>query len=330
MSIQSMLRSERAPSTGEQFETHEIFRLSHRRVTVWLCRQSRNYALAANGSAPARPSARGHTTVPFPFFSSTPLGAMGRSAEAGDAEGDPPRERGEAGRAEQKRKRDEPSPRELVAAANAARDVAALVGTAAKLGPTTCSSSSAADGPSATRGYVVDQLPDRLRRWCFDLTKRNMEAMYERTWGWSNPEKRRELAHSDARFIVAFRGDDDDDGPMGFVHFRFEVEDSDGTPVAYVYELQVEDDARGRGVGRALMDRVESVAEKTRMARTMLTVLKTNAAAARFYERLGYVEDGDTPRDEACHYVILTKPAGAGRGGEGVPPRRSSGVVNRR
>jgi ribosomal protein S18 acetylase RimI-like enzyme len=76
------------------------------------------------------------------------------------------------------------------------------------------------------------------------------------------------------------------------------------------------------------MARVESIAENTRMARTMLTVLKTNAAAARFYERLGYVEDRDTPRDEACHYVILTKPAEAGRGGEGVPPRRSSGVVN--
>lgn len=279
--------------------------------------------MAANGSAPGR------KTCPRVGTSSLPS-AMGRrrSAEAGDAEGDPPRERGEAGRAEQKRKRkrDEPSPRELVAAANAARDVAALVGTAAKLGPTMMGSSSS-DGPSATRGYVVDQLPDRLRRWCFDLTKRNMEAMYERTWGWSNPEKRRELAHSDARFIVAFRGDDDD-GPMGFVHFRFEVEDSDGTPVAYVYELQVEDDARGRGVGRALMARVESIAENTRMARTMLTVLKTNAAAARFYERLGYVEDRDTPRDEACHYVILTKPAEAGRGGEGVPPRRSSGVVN--
>ena len=117
-----------------------------------------------------------------------------RSAEAGDAEGDPPRERGEAGRAEQKRKRkrDEPSPRELVAAANAARDVAALVGTAAELGP--MMGSSWFNGPSATRGYVVDQLPDRLRRWCFDRTKRNMEAMYERTWGWSNPEKRRELA----------------------------------------------------------------------------------------------------------------------------------------
>ena len=260
----------------------------------------------------------------------TPISAMGRRrSEAGDAEGDPPRERGEAGRAEQKRKRkrDEPSPRELVAAANAARDVAALVGDAAKPGPTMMRSSSSDGPPSATRGYVVDQLPDRLRRWCFDLTKRNMEAMYERTWGWSNPEKRRELAHSDARFIVAFRGDDDD-GPMGFVHFRFEVEDSDGTPVAYVYELQVEDDARGRGVGRALMARVESIAENTRMARTMLTVLKTNAAAARFYERLGYVEDRDTPRDEACHYVILTKPAEAGRGGEGVPPRRSSGVVN--
>ena len=158
-------------------------------------------------------------------------------------------------------------------------------------------------------------------------------------------EKRRELNHQNAKFVFAVekkkkkRCDDDgstkseeemedEEVPVAFAHFRFEVEDSDGTPVAYVYELQVEDDARGRGVGRALMARVESIAENTRMARTMLTVLKTNAAAARFYERLGYVEDRDTPRDEACHYVILTKPAEAGRGGEGVPPRRSSGVVN--
>ena len=175
------------------------------------------------------------------------------------------------------------------------------------------------DASTSTRGYVVDQLPDRLRRWCFDLTKRNMEAMYTRTWGWSNPEKRRELAHSDARFLVAFKhkhphrndddaADDDDDTPIGFVHFRFEVEDSDGSPVAYVYELQVEDEMKGRGVGTALMAAVESIAKHTEMTRTALTVLKTNKGASLFYERRGYVKDPDTPRDEACHYVILTKP----------------------
>ena len=143
-----------------------------------------------------------------------------------------------------------------------------------------------------------------------------MEAMYTRTWGWSNPEKRRELAHSDARFLVAFKhkqphrndADDDDDTPIGFVHFRFEVEDSDGSPVAYVYELQVEDEMKGRGVGTALMAAVESIAKHAQMTRTALTVLKTNKGASLFYERRGYVKDPDTPRDEACHYVILTKP----------------------
>lgn len=37
-------------------------------------------------------------------------------------------------------------------------------------------------------------------------------------------------------------------------------------------------------------------------------VLKRNKGASLFYERRGYVKDPDTPRDEACHYVILTKP----------------------
>ena len=184
------------------------------------------------------------------------MGRRRSAEEAGDPGG------GERGTAKRARNA---SPRDLVAAANASRDVVSLVvGTDAP-----------DDASTSTRGYVVDQLPDRLRRWCFDLTKRNMEAMYTRTWGWSNPEKRRELAHSDARFLVAFKhkhphrnnddaADDDDDTPIGFVHFRFEVEDSDGSPVAYVYELQVEDEMKGRGVGTALMAAVESIAKHTR------------------------------------------------------------------
>lgn len=227
------------------------------------------------------------------------MGRRRSAEEAGDPGG------GERGTAKRARNA---SPRDLVASANASRDVVSLVvGTDAP-----------DDASTSTRGYVVDQLPDRLRRWCFDLTKRNMEAMYTRTWGWSNPEKRRELAHSDARFLVAFKhkqphrndadDDDDDDTPVGFVHFRFEVEDSDGSPVAYVYELQVEDEMKGRGVGTALMAAVESIAKHAEMTRTALTVLKTNKGASLFYERRGYVKDPDTPRDEACHYVILTKP----------------------
>ena len=82
---------------------------------------------------------------------------------------------------------------ELVAAARDARDVLALVPEDLR-----------ACGGCPLRGFRAEDMPRALRTWTFDLTKRNMRELYERTWGWSNPEKRRELAHSDARFLVAF------------------------------------------------------------------------------------------------------------------------------
>ena len=188
------------------------------------------------------------------------------------------------------------------------------------------------------RAHVAGEAPELLRRWFFDLTRRNMFELYERTWGWSNPEKRRELAHSDARFIVAYERDGDGDAaketmtswsqpedgsvlegyvPVGFVHFRFEVEEDDSA-VTYVYELQVEPRRqRGRGLGTRLMAAAEAVGASYGLERCLLTVLKVNEGAARFYERMGYVPDMNTPRDEECHYVILTKGLGSASEGEG-------------
>ena len=34
----------------------------------------------------------------------------------------------------------------------------------------------------AYAGYAA--LPPELKPWAFDLTRRNMRDMYERTWGW--------------------------------------------------------------------------------------------------------------------------------------------------
>ena len=212
---------------------------------------------------------------------------------------------------------------ELVAAARDARDVLALVPEDLR-----------ACGGCPLRGFRAEDMPRALRTWTFDLTKRNMRELYERTWGWSNPEKRRELAHSDARFLVAFdeRGvtragdaaaaeDDEDDhaappsssssssssSPAAFAHFRFEVED-DGSPVAYVYELQAERAYQRRGLGRGLMRAVEAAGKASGVAAVMLTVLKDNEGARRFYERrAGYAPDPRTPSEETCPYVILSK-----------------------
>ena len=197
----------------------------------------------------------------------------------------------------------------VVARANAVADLTALIAAAGS------------DLDLDLRGYVeASSLPQDVKRWVFDLTKRNMVTLYERTWGWNNYEKRRELAHSDARFLVMH-----DEAPTatatasptGFVHFRFEVEKTgvgDGAdevggvvPVVYVYELQTEPESQRRGIGRRLMRAVEVIGAELCMERCMLTVLKINEGAARFYDRLGYRVDADSPTDQVCHYTILTK-----------------------
>ena len=209
----------------------------------------------------------------------------------------------------------------VVAAANAQRDVLRLVPERLRR----------LEGalPAELAGYSVSTMPEPLRRWAFDLTKRNMRDAYERTWGWNNREKRRELSHADARFLVAhvekhpketvLASRDDErradatspassDDAVAFVHVRFEVE-ADDAPVVYAYELQcdAEKGARGKGLGRFLMRAAEAAGVAAGGSRGVLTVLKENTGARAFYEKLGYVPDPDTPADAACAYVILRK-----------------------
>lgn len=188
----------------------------------------------------------------------------------------------------------------VVARANAVTDLTALVSlsSSSKVAEPAESARGGEEEDDFVRGYVMaSALPPGLRRWVFDVTKRNMEQLYARTWGWSSPEKRRELAHQGARFLVMMSapsakptsaiaetavttdakttrpeaGSNNDNDlektadAVGFVHFRFELEEKEDdddagvVPVAYVYELQTEPTAQGRGVGRRLMEAVEAV-----------------------------------------------------------------------
>lgn len=223
----------------------------------------------------------------------------------------------------------------VVAAANAQRDVLRLVPERLRR------LEGALRGADAElEGYRVSTMPEPLRRWAFDLTKRNMRDAYERTWGWDNREKRRELAHADARFLVAHArenltvaeerekdgvvksrendqrassqpdGSDDEraSSAVAFAHVRFEVE-ADDAPVLYAYELQCDGakDAQRKGLGRFLMRAAEAAGETAGCARSVLTVLKENVGARAFYEKMGYENDPETPADASCVYVILRK-----------------------
>lgn len=61
----------------------------------------------------------------------------------------------------------------------------------------------------------------------------------------------------------------------------------------YVEDLVVRQDARGRGVGRALLAACAAEAEREGCARLMLSVLDWNHPARRLYEKLGFRQPPD-------------------------------------
>ena len=78
----------------------------------------------------------------------------------------------------------------------------------------------------------------------------------------------------------------------------------------YVYAMWVEPDARGAGVGRSLLDEVETWARDRGSNRLRLNVTETNQAARRFYEACGFqetVEREPLREDSDLNVLILEK-----------------------
>ena len=116
--------------------------------------------------------------------------------------------------------------------------------------------------------------------WMLALTQRNMEAIYEKAWGWSTPAKAEELGHEKSRFLIA--QPQEGQANAAFVHFRccFErlcsilkqytantklwprFEEEGGSPVLYVYDIQMEAIVQRKGLGRHLMRLLELVARR--------------------------------------------------------------------
>ncbi|KAJ9109692.1 hypothetical protein QFC19_001922 [Naganishia cerealis] len=91
---------------------------------------------------------------------------------------------------------------------------------------------------------------------------------------------------------------------LGFASIRFDTEDTldsqeyeDGirAAVVYIYELQVASHARGLGLGRRLLSNCETLGKGTGMQKAMLTCLKKNGQALRFYMHNGYSPDEIDP-----------------------------------
>ncbi|KAF5206868.1 N-alpha-acetyltransferase [Thalictrum thalictroides] len=147
-----------------------------------------------------------------------------------------------------------------------------------------------------------EQLSSPMKHYIQTLLKVNMKGAYGPEWSTEEKIKRREMVAPEARYIFV-RGDPNamateifslpenkekhncwigDGNPVvGFVQYRFVVEED--VPVAYVYELQLEGRVQGKGLGKFLMQLIELIARKSRMGAVVLTVQKANGLATNFY-----------------------------------------------
>jgi ribosomal protein S18 acetylase RimI-like enzyme len=68
--------------------------------------------------------------------------------------------------------------------------------------------------------------------------------------------------------------------------------DGDGADTASVYQVWVAPEARGRGIGAALIDAAAEWARARRATALRLDVTAGDGAAARLYRRMGFVDVG--------------------------------------
>nr|CAG4646752.1 EOG090X0MNC [Macrothrix elegans] len=152
----------------------------------------------------------------------------------------------------------------------------------------------------------VSYLDKEVVEWMFDLIKRNMKDLYEKSaWGWDEKQKFIEMTESSAWYLIAFTPDLK---PLGFSHFRFDMDY--GYPVLYCYELQLEDTCRRKGLGKFMLQILELMAFRSNLVKVVLTVFMHNPEALQFFKALGYKTDETNP-ENTCgtqyDYVILSK-----------------------
>ena len=88
-----------------------------------------------------------------------------------------------------------------------------------------------------------------------------------------------------ASCVLAFHGD----RPVGFALFYYTYSTFAGLPGLYLEDLFVKPDARGQGLGRALLRHLARLAKEKGCWRIEWAVLHWNKSAIGFYESLGAV-----------------------------------------
>ncbi|EAA59090.1 hypothetical protein AN3825.2 [Aspergillus nidulans FGSC A4] len=193
-------------------------------------------------------------------------------------------------------------------------------------------------GPAAKRDLEADSydisihtaatIPDTELTSCFKLLELTSSNAYKNSSiGWSSSEKRKEMKLPDMKYMILRRGasssvqDTKGDSSSsiltgqfaGFLEFMVTYED--GYEVLYCYEIHLTPEVQGQGLGEELIERFEKIGRRVGLEKAMLTVFKSNSRAIKFYSRMGYAEDENSPRPrklrngtvKEADYMIMSK-----------------------
>lgn len=86
-----------------------------------------------------------------------------------------------------------------------------------------------------------------------------------------------------ADVLLAFR----EEQPAGFAVYFHQFSTFKAAPVLYLEDLFVKPEFRGRGIGRAMLERLLDDAEEKGCCRMQWSVLNWNHTSMEFYQRLG-------------------------------------------
>lgn len=165
----------------------------------------------------------------------------------------------------------------------------------------------------------ASSLSSEQRKRVFSLFETNMKSLYRNsTLGWKPASKKKELFHSDSRFLLIRPSPEEGAEIAAFAMFRFDTEPchpSDPTrregeeevEVVYLYEIQVREGNQRDGLGRELMDAVYGLGRETGLRKVMLTVFDENKGARQFYEKQGYRKDPNSPGKDEVDFEIMFK-----------------------
>ncbi|EAX91382.1 MGC78821 protein, putative [Trichomonas vaginalis G3] len=154
-----------------------------------------------------------------------------------------------------------------------------------------------------------NKLPEDISEWAINLTIKNMSEIYQKSWQWDEETKQEEILNRNARYLVAYKGDDD---PVGYIHFRFEQ--LDGDFVIYIYDVQTEQSVRNSGLSKFLIQAVELIGLKIGVQACVTFVFKEDKEYMAILNGLNYQFHHTSPsvycpdKPEKYKHEILFKP----------------------